>query len=292
MVQRRLDVFASDRSLRLLESPEFKRRWATTPWSKQQEEALASAILDRLEVPELWQDPQGPTTRTVAELADLLCHDEMFAELVRVYADQVDPEIASVLSTLVADQAVPYLAAHRYKPSGLEKFREWQAVWELQRREDAGERVNIPVPPKYTTADFRKVSYWSCRGKLDVPKERFILYPDARREGDPTPVLGWAGWSHRVQALALAREAHAQQAIGADDSLTPLVAGLVEIEPWVRQWNSDVEPQFGVSAADVVTSQIDQHLATLEKTRDQVTGWLPAPSGRARRKSATVRSIG
>lgn len=286
LVQRRLDLVETDRSIRLLEQPEFKRRWATTPWSKQRQEAVGSAILDRLEQPELWQDPQGSTTRTVAELADLLRRDEALTELVRTYAGQVDPEIVTVLGTLVKDQAVPYLAAHRYKPSGLEKFREWQTVWDLQRREDDGEVVQIPVPPKYTSADFRKPSYWSCRGKLDVPKERFILYPDARREGDPTPLLGWAGWSHRDQALALAREVSAQQSIGAEDSLTPLVAGLVELEPWVRQWHSDLEPQFGTSAADVVASQIDQHLATLEKTRDQVTAWTPPSTSRARRTAA------
>ena len=62
----------------------------------------------------------------------------------------------------------------------------------------------IPVPPKYTSADFRKASWWQARGKLDVPKERFILYPDAGRSTDPTLLLGWAGWDHAQQALALA----------------------------------------------------------------------------------------
>ena len=38
------------------------------------------------------------------------------------------------------------------------------------------------MPPKYTSADFARAEYWSHRGKLDVPKERFILYPDAGRE--------------------------------------------------------------------------------------------------------------
>ena len=77
------------------------------------------------------------------------------------------------------------------------------ATWELQRREDAGEKVDIPVPPKYTTADFAKHSYWPPRGKLDVPKERFVSYP--RRGGRTPPVLGWAGWDHLEQARALAR---------------------------------------------------------------------------------------
>ena len=90
------------------------------------------------------------------------------------------------------------------RSSGLRKREAWEETWALQRREDAGEKVGpIAVPPKYTSADFRKNSYWQARGKLDVPKERFILYPDAGRETDPTPLLGWAGWDHAQQSLAL-----------------------------------------------------------------------------------------
>ncbi|GHH79140.1 BREX-2 system adenine-specific DNA-methyltransferase PglX [Promicromonospora soli] len=284
VVQRRLDLIESDKTIRLLEKPEYKRRWARTPWAKQQDEAVRSAILDRLEGPELWQDAQGPVTRTVQDLADALRDDVVLRELVSVLSGHAEPNLATVLSGLVAEQAVPYLAAQRYKPSGLEKFRTWQQVWDLQRREDAGEKVTIPVPPKYSTPDFRKVEYWKARGKLDVPKERFVAYPDVRHDGDPTVLLGWAGWPHRDQALALAREILAQQSRGAsDEAVVPLVAGLVELEPWVAQWHSEIEPAFGTSAAAVVSGTIDQHLARLEMTRDQVTAWTPEPVRRMKR---------
>ena len=155
-----------------------------------------------------------------------------------------------------------------------------------QRREDAGEKVTIPVPPKYGQGDFAKTSYWRARGKLDVPKERFIAYPGVAREGDPTPVLGWAGWSHRDQALALAREIPVQQALGSDDvALEPLVAGLVELEPWLAQWHSEIEPQFGASPAAVIAGVVDQCLARMEKTREQVTEWKPPAATRGRRPS-------
>ena len=42
------------------------------------------------------------------------------------------------------------------------------------------------------------------RPLLDVPKERFISYPAAGRDSDSTELLGWAGWDHAEQALALA----------------------------------------------------------------------------------------
>ncbi|OBG19348.1 BREX-2 system adenine-specific DNA-methyltransferase PglX [Mycobacterium sp. 852002-51057_SCH5723018] len=286
LVQRRLDLMNSDRALRLLEKPEFKRRWATTGWDTQRTEALQAAILDRLEDPTLWQDPQGPTTRSVAELADLLRADPVLKELARALTRTHEPDLGAVVGGLVPDEAVPFLAAYRYKPAGVEKYRAWQEVWALQRREDAGEKVTIPVPPKYGQGDFAKATYWRARGKLDVLKERFIAYPGVTREGDPTPVLGWAGWSHRDQALALAREIPVQQALGADDAaLVPLVAGLVELEPWLAQWHSEIEPQFGASPASVITGVVDQYLARMEKTRDQVTAWMPLAVTRGRRAS-------
>lgn len=286
IVKRRLNLIDTDPAIRLLEKPEFKRRWATTPWDVRRTEALQAAILDRLEDPTLWQDPQGPITRSVAELADLLRGDLVIKELARVLTGAAEPDLAAVIGSLVPDEAVPFLAAYRYKPSGVEKYRAWQEVWALQRREDAGEKVTIPVPPKYGQGDFVKATYWKARGKLDVPKERFIAYPGLGREGDATPVFGWAGWSHREQALALAREIPVQQALGAnDEALVPLVAGLVELEPWLSQWHSEIEPQFGASSASVITGVVDQYLARMEKTRDQVTAWMPPASTRGRRVS-------
>lgn len=286
LVQKRLNLVESDRMIGLLEKPEFKRRWTTTVWEAQLTEALQEAVLDRLEDPALWQDPQGPITRSVAELADILRADQILKELARVLTGSAEPDLGAVIGGMVADEAVPFLAAYRYKPTGVEKYRAWQQVWALQRREDAGEKVTIPVPPKYGQGDFAKATYWKARGKLDVPKERFIAYPDVAREGDATPVLGWAGWSHRDQALALAREIPVQQALGADDdALEPLVAGLVELEPWLAQWHSEIEPQFGASPASVITGVIDQYLARMEKTRDQVTACPPPATTRGRRAS-------
>lgn len=286
LVQKRLNLIESDQLIRLLEKPEFKRRWVATDWSAQRTEALRAAILDRFEDPTLWQDPQGPIARSVAEIADVLRADPTLKELVRALTGSAEPDLAAVIGGLVLEEAVPFLAAYRYKPAGVEKYRAWQSVWALQRREDVGERVTIPSPPKYSKGDFAKATYWSARGKLDVPKERFIAYPGVARDGDPTPVLGWAGWSQRDQALALAREIPVQQALGADDAtLVPLVAGLVELEPWLVQWHSEIELQFGASPASVIAGVIDQYLARMEMTRDQVTAWTPPATTRGRRAS-------
>ncbi|GAA4282746.1 BREX-2 system adenine-specific DNA-methyltransferase PglX [Brevibacterium daeguense] len=285
LVVRRLATLDTNSSLRLIERPEFKRRWAVVPWERQLDDVLKDGILDRLEVDELFTDSMGPATRSVVQLVELIRNDEVFLELVRALTSSTEPNIAAVLTSLCLGEAVPYLAAHRYKASGLEKFREWQLVWDLQRRQDKQERVkSVPVPPRYDSADFASPEYWRARGKLDVPKERFILYPGVGREGDTSPVLGWAGWNHRDRAIALVREILNQQALGATDSvLVPMVAGLVELEPWLHQWHTDLEPKFGSSAAQTVTSQIDQFLTQLQLTRDDVNAWRPPAPTRGRR---------
>lgn len=287
LVERRLALIAADRNIQLLERPESKRRWVMDSWGEQLEVALRSAILDRLEDPELWRDHQGPSTRSAAQLVDLLRHDSVFISLARVLTGSNEPDLTAVIGSLAPAEAVPFLATYRYKPSGVEKYRAWQAVWDLQRREDEGERVKIPVPPKFGDKDFRRSEYWKARGKLDVPKERFVLYPGAGREGDNSPVLGWAGWNHRDQAVALVREVMNQQSLGAsNEALVPMVAGLVELEPWLHQWHTELEPEFGSSAAQAVTTQIDQLLAMLQMTRDDVNAWRPPAAARGRRRSA------
>ena len=111
---------------------------------------------------------------------------------------------------------------------------QWEKTWAKQREEDAkGVRLEIDVPPKYKKDDFLKGSYWSQRGKLDVPKERFISYPLASPDGDGSLLLGWAGWDHREQAhalMALIEDRSAKDGWGGE-KLTPLIAGLAEVMP-------------------------------------------------------------
>jgi hypothetical protein len=286
LIQRRLDLIASNPMVRLLERPEYKRRWASEPWEKRQERALRGWLLDRLEDKRFWFDGQGrPVPRSVAQLADEVNRDADMVSVLGLWEGRPDAPVTESLVRLLADEAVPYLAAYRYKDSGLRKREAWEETWGLQRREDAGEKVGtIEVPPKYTSADFRKQSYWQARGKLDVPKERFILYPDAGRETDPTPLLGWAGWDHAQQSLALALIIGEREKDGwGDDRLVPLVAGLAELQPWVDQWHGEVDPDYGVSMAAFCREQLTARAAQVGRTLDDLAGWRPAPAARGRR---------
>ncbi|MEX2292100.1 MAG: BREX-2 system adenine-specific DNA-methyltransferase PglX [Mycobacteriales bacterium] len=285
LVQRRLDLIASDPGLRLLEKPEHKRRWASVPWDRQSEQALRGWLLDRLEDRRFWFDRQGrPSPRSVAQLADEVARDADLASVLALWEGRPDTSVAAALLELLADEVVPYLAAHRYKDSGLRKREAWKESWALQRREDAGEQVGvIPVPPKYTSADFRKTSYWLHRGKLDVPKERFVLYPDAGRDTDPTPLLGWAGWDDAQQGLALHTVIGEREGEGWDDErLVPLVAGLVERQPWVDQWHGGLDPALGYDVAAFLREELAARRAQVSRTDDQLRAWRPAAPTRGR----------
>ena len=287
LIQRRLDAVAANPNIRLLERPEYKRRWAMEPWDKQVESALCTWLLDRVGDRSLWFDRDGrPTALSVAQLADILDRDADFRDVLRLWAGDPNTATGTALAKLLANEAVPFLAAYRYKPSGLDKRADWEHTWTLQRREDAGEKLDspIPMPPKYASADFAKTSYWSHRGKLDVPKERFISYPNAGRDSDSTALLGWAGWDHAEQALALAALVSARIEEGWDTPrLVPLLAGLHELAPWVRQWHDEIDPEFGESVADTIDEELNARLAEHHLTVVDLAGWRPASPTHGRR---------
>ena len=253
VVAKRIETIEHRRDIGLIEQPEYKRRWQSEPWEQMEREALKAWLLDRCEDRSLWYGPDGqPRAMTVNRLADRLRADADVVSVARLLAGP-DADLADVLAEIIADEHVPYLAQLRYRESGLLKRAAWEQTWELQREEDrTGKRLDIPVPPTYTSADFVKNSYWRQRGKLDMPKERFISYPMASPDSDDSLLLGWAGWDHREQAHALITLIEERStADGWDASrLTPLLAGLAEVMPWVRQWHAEVDGRFGISPAE------------------------------------------
>lgn len=299
LVQKRIDLIESNQFIKLLEKPEHKRRWLTEPWEKQEDRALRGWLLDRLEARKFWFDSHGrPSPQSVATLADEVSRDEDVAAVLALWEGRPDVPVVKSLGSLLAKEAVPYLAAYRYKETGLRKYVDWESTWELQRREDAGTYNPapkelggdgpIPVPPKYKSSDFRKPEYWAHRGKLDVPKERFILYPDAGRETDPTPMLGWAGWDHAERALAIAMLIQQRESDGwEDERLVPLVAGLAEVLPWVKQWHDEPDNRFGgANLAEFMAEQLEERMTQVEATVEQLKAWRPVPAKKGRKAKA------
>jgi hypothetical protein len=292
-IQRRLEAIRNSAVIGLVERPEYKRRWLTDGWDSQQQDALRGWLLARMERRELWYEvddtgTERPRTRTINGLIDDLTADTAFTEAAALYAP--GRELADVVPELFSDQHVPFLAPLRYKPAALKNKRAvWEQVWDMQRAEDAAEdpkkaleiRDSIPVPPKYTTADFVKPSYAAQRGGLDVPKERFISY--SRAFIPPIEVLGWGGWNHEEQAFALVMAIEARiEASWEPKDLTPYVAGLLEVMPWVRQWHGehdDKYPGFD-SPADFFGETLSGYQNAFGLSDEDLRAWRPEPARR------------
>jgi hypothetical protein len=235
-----------------------------------------------------------PHLVTVNQLADVVQADKKLLEAAEVYEGASGFSVPKLIRSLVEAESVPYLPAHRYKDSGLRKCHDWEETWELQRKEDAvearvrnahagepegklKERVrkaqqaevgDIAMPPKYASTDFAKSSYWAMRGKLDVPKERWISYPGAERAGDDSLLIAWAGWDHLQQAKALSEYfIDAQQNQGfPTDRLKPLLAGLADLIPWLKQWHNDPDPNLGMGLGDYFAGFLEENCRLLEIT--------------------------
>jgi hypothetical protein len=131
-----------------------------------------------------------------------------------------------------------------------------------------------------------------------VPKERFISYPTATRDGDGSLLLGWDGWDHREQAHALAVLIAARHGEDGWDGerLLPLLAGLDEVLPWVEQWHSEIDPAFGASPFAIYDGFLEGQLGDLHVPREDLRAWqpkgrvdvapLPRKAGRAKKAVA------
>lgn len=279
-------------SIGAIEALNFKRLWrgqqgvfgsGNRDYAGRALEAFRSWLLARLEEPRCWPSAELQST---TQLADRVRRDADFLEVARLYSGRPDVDVEALVKELVLEEGVPYLAAFRYAEPGLRKRALWEDTWALQRREDRGEDVGtIPVPPKYDSKDFAKASYWKHRGKLDVPKEEFVLYPGAERAVDPSPVCGWAGWDHlqRAKALSAWYEKVKANEGWPMEKLVPLLAGLQELVPWLLQWHDEPDPEFGVGMGTYFADYVDQEARDLGLLAAELANWRPEKATRGRK---------
>ncbi len=285
LIEARVAIIDRNPSIRLIEQPEHKRRWTLRDYAAETRQAARQFLLGRME--KALEQRSAPTT--TRELALEVLRDAKAQQVASVLFD-ADADAAAELARLALEDAVPHLAVLRFNDLGMEKHEKWERTWDLQRREDAGEQVGeIPVPPKYDTKDYRDLVFWRLRGKLDVPKERLISYPGAERDDDKSPLVGWAGWDHlqRAQALAaLYQERKTQDGWGAD-RLTPLLAGLLELVPWLKQWHDEPNEEFGGERlGSYIERFVRAEAQAIEVSLDDLRAWRPVKGARGRKKEA------
>jgi hypothetical protein len=68
------------------------------------------------------------------------------------------------------------------------------------------------------------------------------------------------------------------------DRLAPLLAGLLELVPWVKQWHNDPDLAFGgTRMGDYFADFVAEEARELALTPDQIRAWTPPASVRRRR---------
>jgi len=304
VVERRIALIGADRNIGLIERPEYKRRWNTPPWAEQEQAALRDWLLARLESARYWprgegrEDAAGAAGRagepaqlsSINRLADAARLDADFMQIAELYAGRADFDVTRLVGELVVAESVPFLPVLRYTETGLRKRAQWEDCWTLQRREDAGEDVGkIPVPPKYQSKDFQKADFWRLRGGLDVPKERWVSYPGCERGADGSLPIAWAGWDPLQQATALAayyldmKDTEGWLA----DRLLLLLAGLLELLPWLKQWHNQLDDNFGERMGDYYDGFVRDEAKALGVTLEALRAWKPEVTAarRGRRRS-------
>jgi hypothetical protein len=150
----------------------------------------------------------------------------------------------------------------------------------------------IPVPPKYKSSDFISTGgarYWALRGKLDVPKERWISLPHCDAN-DGTLMLCWAGYDHLQQAGAIATYyTQVKQELGGSDDprLLPLLACLWELIGWLKQWHNQLDAKFNLRMGDYYYDFVINEARELGKTTEDLEAWTPP---KTKKKKATKKA--
>lgn len=199
LIQERIKRIEQNPALRLIESPNFKRRWYKPDYAAEEQEALSQWLAERIE--QAAKERAKPFS--IEQMAAALQDDPRVLSVCEVLTGRSDFSLKALVRDSVVADAVPNHPHHIYKESGWDKRKVWERTWEEQRRQDAGETIEPGVPPAYGSGDFLKTEYWQLRGKLDVPKERFIAFTEIPGRNEQNALYGWAGWTPiaRIRAI-------------------------------------------------------------------------------------------
>ncbi len=192
----------------LIETVVFKRLWRGTQgvfgrYDRTYSEKARTAMLEWLSgrIEGALSGRSRPST--IEHICAAHQADGAVLAVAELLANRPDFSLTELVRDRVVASAVPSHRSHLYSTSGLARHQAWERTWADQRREDAGERITPEVPPAYGSGDFLKPDYWRLRGKLDVPKERFIAFTEVPGRSGVETLYGWAGWTaqQRVKAI-------------------------------------------------------------------------------------------
>jgi hypothetical protein len=194
--------------LALLEGPVYKRQWRgrqgifgryDRTYAERAQTAMRAWLATRVEDAARERGCPFSLGQMVAWLQD----DPKLLAVCEALTDRRDFDLSQIIADAIFGDTAPNHPHHTYTASGLVKRGVWERTWEAQHRQDAAEKVTPEMPPSYGSGDFLTPEYWRLRGKLDVPKERFIAFTEIPGRAGKGTVYGWAGWTptQRLKAI-------------------------------------------------------------------------------------------
>ena len=236
------------------------------------------------------------------QLADVAQTDKWFMEVAENYVGSSGFSVPKLVRELVESESVPYLPVQRYKESGLRKRHDWEHVWDLQRREDkidAEEKVDepgitdverlrrqaaankrkkdrtrrhprpaeiraAPTSPRPATGD--------CAANSTCPRNAGSATPaPSARETIPSSSHGPDGitFSKPKRSPNTTSTPRTTKA-GSPTRLKPLLAGLADLIPWLKQWHNIPDPNLGMGLGDYFAGFLDEQCRTLSLTVEEV----------------------
>jgi hypothetical protein len=194
LTEARMAIIEANPDIALLEDPLYKRRWIPPDYDQEFRDAAQWWLAEKLE----WALEQHGQPISLRQWARIMGRDERVTATLEGLTDTQMYDLDEELLKVIQANAVPNRPEHYLKPEGLRKFY-------TARQSDP------PGTPQYKRAEFSDGTAWKLRGKLNIPRERFIAYTefdhtqrgvDAPDSGGPW--FGWAGWDPAQRADALA----------------------------------------------------------------------------------------
>jgi len=199
LTEARIAIIQSNPDVALLEDPLYKRRWIPPDYDAEFREAAEWWLAEKLE----WALEQHGHPISLRQWARVLGRDERVNAALEVLTGTPMFDLEQELLQIIRANSAPNRPEHYLKPAGLRKL---YATRTPRPAEGAA-----PVVPRFNRKDFADATAWKLRGKLNIPRERFIYYAEfdhtGRVDAAPDsggPWFGWAGWDAAQRADALA----------------------------------------------------------------------------------------
>jgi hypothetical protein len=69
----------------------------------------------------------------------------------------------------------------------------------------------------------------------------------------------------------------------------PLLACLIELLPWLKQWHNEIDPEFDMGMGDYFEGFVQDEARQMGRTIEDIRSWLPPTKKTSRKVAKTPR---